>query len=56
MIIALPTIQSSIMIEDIEDIINCVEPSEQTDVIEKEGKITQVCLQMNFTCDALLVK
>lgn len=45
------TTTKNTLYEPAEDIINCVEPSEQTDVIEKEGKITQVCLLMNFTCE-----
>lgn len=37
--------------ELIEDIVNCVEPADEAGVVEKEGKITQVCLVMYFTCE-----
>lgn len=37
--------------ELIEDTVNCVEPADELGVVEKEGKITQVCLVMYFTCE-----
>lgn len=37
--------------ELIEGIVNCAEPAEEADVVEKEGKITQVCLVMYLTCE-----
>lgn len=38
-------------IESIDDLVNCLQAPEDNDVIEKEGKITQVGLVMHFSCE-----
>lgn len=42
--------------ELIEDTVKCVEPADELGVVEKEGKITQVCLVMYFTCEIVKKK
>jgi hypothetical protein len=37
-------------IEIIDDIVNCVQSADEVDLVEKEGRITQVGLVMYFTC------